>query len=178
LGTNYRLTGFQAAVLLAQLRRLPEQSRVRGENVRYFRERMRTFRGLTLAEDDRRVSNHPHYIITLRYDPAAFGGVDRDLFLRALHAEGIPAQPAYPYPLYRNPLFCKGSLPPCGCGKWNSRQDYESLFLPESERICKEGIWLDHYMFLGTRQEVDDVVAAFEKIQQRAGSLLQLQGSA
>jgi dTDP-4-amino-4,6-dideoxygalactose transaminase len=177
LGSNYRLTGFQAAVLGAQLKRLPEQNRLRGENVRYFREQMRSFRGLALAEDDGRVSHHPHYIITLRYDPAAFAGVQRDLFLRALHAEGISAQPTYPYPLYRNPLFRKESLPPCGCGKWSTPQDYESLFLPESERICKEGIWLEHHVFLGTRQDVDDVIAAFEKIQQRAGSLLQLQES-
>jgi dTDP-4-amino-4,6-dideoxygalactose transaminase len=175
LGTNHRLTGFQAAVLGAQLKRLPEQNRVRGENVRYFRERMRTLRGLTFAEDDPRVSNHPHYIMTLRYDPAAFAGMERDLFLRALNAEGIPATPTYPYPLYRNPLF--QSLPPCGCGKWSTPQDYKSLSLPESERICKDGLWLDHYLFLGTRQDVDDVIAAFEKIHQRAGSLLQLQES-
>lgn len=176
LGTNHRLTGFQAGVISAQLGRLPEQSRRRGENVRYFRERLRTFRGLTLAADDPRVSNHPYYIITLRYDPAEFAGVERDLFLRALKAEGISGQPTYPYPLYRNPLF--QSLPPCGCGKWSTPQDYQSLFLPESERVCKDGIWLEHSMFLGTHQDVDDIIAAFEKIQQRAGSLLpQREGS-
>jgi dTDP-4-amino-4,6-dideoxygalactose transaminase len=177
LGSNYRLTGFQAAVLCAQLKRLPEQNRRRTDNVRYFREQVRSLRGLTLPEDDPRVSNHPHYLLTLRYEPEAFGGVDRDLFLRALQAEGIPAQPTYPYPLYRNPLFRKESLPPCGCGKWSAPQDYESLSLPESERVCKDGIWLEHLMFLGTRHEVDDIVAAFEKIQQRADKLLQLQES-
>jgi dTDP-4-amino-4,6-dideoxygalactose transaminase len=177
LGSNYRLTGFQAAVLSAQLKRLPEQSRRRAQNVHYFREQMRSFRGLTFAEDDVRVSHHPHYLVTLRYDPAAFAGVQRDLFLRALHAEGISAQPTYPYPLYRNPLFRNGSLPPCGCGKWSAPQDYKSLFLPESERICKEGLWLEHHIFLGARHDVDDLVAAFEKIQQHAGSLLQLQES-
>jgi dTDP-4-amino-4,6-dideoxygalactose transaminase len=177
LGSNYRLTGFQAAVLCAQLKRLLEQNCRRAENVRYFRQQMRSFPGLALAEDDGRVTHHPHYIITLRYDPAAFAGVERDLFLRALQAEGIPAQPTYPYPLYRNALFRKESLPPCGCGKWSTPQDYESLFLPESERICKEGLWLEHYLFLGTHQDVDDVIAAFEKIQQCAGSLLQLQES-
>jgi hypothetical protein len=38
-------------------------------------------------------------------------------------------------------------------------------------------MWLEHYIFLGTHQDVDDIIAAFEKIQQRAGSLLQLQES-
>jgi dTDP-4-amino-4,6-dideoxygalactose transaminase len=177
VGSNYRMTGFQAAVLSSQLKRLAEQNRRRAENVRYFREQMRSFRGLTFAEDDGRVSQHTHYIITLRYDPTVFAGLPRDLFLRALCAEGISAQPTYPYPLYRNPLFRKESIPPCGCGKWSARQDYETLFLPESERICKEGLWLEHYLFLGTRQDIDDVIAAFEKIQQQAGSLLQLQES-
>ena len=177
VGSNYRMTGFQAAVLSAQLKRLPEQSRVRQENVRYFRAQLRPFRGLVLPEDDSRVSEHPHYILTLRYDPEAFGSVDRDLFLRALQAEGIPAQPTYPYPLYRNPLFRKESLPLCGCGKWSAPQDYESLCLPESERICRDGIWLEHNLFLGTRQDVDDILNAFEKIQQRTSSLLQHQVS-
>ena len=175
VGSNYRLTGFQAAVLSAQLKRLPEQCRVRKENAQYFREKMRPVRGLTLPDDDHRVSNHTHYILTLRYHPEAFGGVPRDVFLQALQAEGIPAQPPYPYPLYRNPLFRKESLPPCHCGKWSTPQDYGSLFLPESERLCKDGIWLEHYLFLGTHQDVDDIVAAVEKIEQHASSLLQHQ---
>jgi dTDP-4-amino-4,6-dideoxygalactose transaminase len=171
LGSNYRLTGFQAAVLTAQLRRVPEQNERREENARYFRERMRPFRGLALAEPDPRVTRHPHYIVTLRYDPAAFAGVPRDLFLGALRAEGIPAQPSYPHPLYRNPLFRKESLPPCCCGQWSAPQDYETLFLPESERLCRDGIWLEHSVFLGSAEDVDDVVAACEKIQRHAASL-------
>lgn len=173
VGTNYRMTGFQAAVLGAQLNRLPEQSRVRQENVRYFREQIRAIPGLTLPDDDPRVSNHSYYILTLRYAPEAFAGVDRDLFLRALQAEGIPAQSTYPYPLYRNPLFRNENLPPCRCGKWRASQDYESLFLPESERVCRDGVWLENYLFLGTHQDVDDIVAAIVKIRQRASSLLQ-----
>jgi hypothetical protein len=38
-------------------------------------------------------------------------------------------------------------------------------------------VWLEHHVFLGTHQDVDDIVAAFEKIQQGAESLLQLQES-
>jgi dTDP-4-amino-4,6-dideoxygalactose transaminase len=174
LGSNYRLTGWQAALLLAQLQRLPEQTRLRAENVGYFRENMRSLSGLSLAEDDPRVTQHPYYIVTLRYDKDQFEGVERDWFVRALQAEGIPAKVTYPYPLYRNPVFRKQNLPPCGCGTWRAAQDYESLFLPESERVCRDGIWLEHYMFLGSRQDVDDVLTAIEKVQRLAGSLRQL----
>jgi len=172
LGSNFRLTGLQAAVLCAQLERLPEQTRLRGENVRYFRGHLPALRGLSLAEDDPRVGNHPHYLVTLRYDKTAFAGVERDLFIRALQAEGIPVQPTYPYPLYHNPLFRKDALPPCDCGKWGAHQEYESLCLPESERICRDGIWLEHYIFLGTRKDVDDVLSAIEKVQSFAPALL------
>ncbi len=177
LGSNYRLTGFQAAVLLAQLERLPEQSRLRAENVKYFREQLRNFPGLQTAEDDGRVSDHPHYLVTLRYDEAEFAGVDRDLFVRALEAEGIPAKTTYPFPLYRNPVFRQGSVQPPGCASWTAPQEYESLFLPESERICREGIWLEHYIFLGTHKDIDDVLAAFDKVRRLAPSLLQLQST-
>jgi dTDP-4-amino-4,6-dideoxygalactose transaminase len=178
LGSNYRLTGFQAAVLCAQLERLAEQNQRREENARYFRERMRSFQGLALTADDPRVTVHPRYIVTLRYNPAAFAGAARDLFLRAVRAEGIPAQPAYPHPLYRNPLFRRASLPPCACGNWRASQDYESLDLPESERLCREGVWLEHYVFLGGHEDIDDVVAAFEKVQRHAASLVQHQEGA
>lgn len=171
LGSNYRITGFQAALLCAQLEKLPEQNRTRTENVRYLREQLREFPGITLPEDDPRVGQHPHYLVTLRYDPQGFGDVGRDLFIQALQAEGIPAQPTYPYPLYRNPLFRKDALPPCRCGAWKASQKYESLFLPESEQICRDGIWLEHYLFLGTKKDVDDVLAAFAKVRQFAHRL-------
>lgn len=177
LGSNYRLTGFQAAILSAQLRKLPEQSRVRAENADYLRRQLRTFSGLTMAEKDPRVEREPYYLVTLRYDPSCFSGISRDVFLRALEAEGIPAQKTYPHPLYRNPVFARRNLPPCACGSWKTPQDYETLRLPESERICREGIWLEHSLFLGTRQDVDDILAAFEKVQRLAESLLSLQES-
>lgn len=177
LGSNYRLTGFQAAILNAQLRKLPEQSRIRAENADYLRSQLRSFSGLAMAERDTRAEREPYYLVTLRYDPSCFSGISRDLFVRALEAEGVPAQRAYPYPLYRNPVFARRNLPPCACESWKAPQDYETLCLPESERICHEGIWLEHSLFLGTRQDVDDILAAFGKVQRLAASLPSLQES-
>ncbi len=175
LGSNYRLTGFQAALLCDQLKKLPEQTRRRSENVAYFRERLRSFSGLTMPDADPRVENHPYYLVTLRFVASPFEGLSRDTVVRELQAEGIPVQPTYHYPLYRNPLFQRRRLPPCQCGNWRASQEYESLHLPESERICREGIWLEHNLFLGDRRDMDDILAAFEKVRKLASILRQHQ---
>ncbi len=156
LGTNYRLSGFQAAVLCAQLRRLPEQTRTRAANAAYLRERLRQVPGLRVPEDDPRIENQPHYLTTFWYDAEAFGGQPRGAVLAALQAEGIPFKPSYPHPLYRNPVFGEA---------------YARLNLPVSERACREGVWLGQSPLLGERSDIDDVVEALDKVRRMAGTL-------
>ena len=175
LGTNYRMTGFQAAVLSEQLARLEAQTRTRQANVARLRERLASIEGLRLDADDPRVTSQPNYLLTLRYAPSAFNGLDREVFLRALQAEGIPAKASYPYPLYRNPLFHRKNLPPCACGTWKGTQDYESLYLPECERVCRDGVWLEQNLLLGTSKDIDDIVEACVKIQALSQDLLAVQ---
>lgn len=172
LGTNYRMTGFQAAVLSVQLRRLRQQTEIRAANVAYFRQRLRAFSGFKLADDDPRVEGHPHNLVTIRYDPDACSGVPRDLAIEALQAEGIPVKPTYPYPLYRNPLFRKDGNLLSRYQGWSAPQDYEHLALPEAERVCRDGIWLNHPVFLGNQNDMDDILLAIEKFHQNASSLL------
>jgi len=171
LGTNYRITGFQSAILCEQLKKLPRQTQLRTENVAYFRKRLKDVPGLTLAEDDPRIEQHPYYLLTLRYQPEAFSGLDRDSTIRALNAEGIPCKPTYPYPLYRNPVFAKQKGELARCSGWHAAQDYERLQLPEAERVCRDGIWLNHTVFLGDRKDVDDIIEAFKKVQRLASTV-------
>lgn len=178
LGTNYRMTGFQAAVLQAQLRKLPGHTACRAANVAYFRRRLAESAGVTLADADPRVEDHPYYLVTLRHRPESFSGMPRDLAIEALQAEGIPAKPTYPYPLYRNPLFRKESGLLASHQGWRAPQDYEHLALPEAERICRDGIWLSHNMFLGDQTDVDDIVLAIDKLQRHAPALLASRGAA
>jgi dTDP-4-amino-4,6-dideoxygalactose transaminase len=172
LGSNYRISAFQAAVLGAQFRKLPQQSQLRALNVAYFRERLRTVDGLSLAEDDPRVQRNPYYLLTMRYRPEAFSGLPRDLMLSALQAEGVPFKPTYPHPLYRNPLFANESGIMSRFPGWHCPQDYTQLSLPEAERVCRDGVWLSHTAFLGDKHDVDDVIEAVKKVQSLASSLL------
>ncbi|PYY04633.1 MAG: hypothetical protein DMG69_29515 [Acidobacteria bacterium] len=172
LGTNYRITGFQAAILSQQLRRLPEQTRKREENVHYFRQQLESVPGFKISRVDSRVKRHPNYLVTIRYLSSQFGGARRETVIQALRAEGIPVQPVYPYPLYRNPLFQSNGLPPCRCGRWHPAQEYSSLSLPESERFCREGLWLEHNLFLGTREDVDAIIGACCKVHRNRSHLV------
>jgi dTDP-4-amino-4,6-dideoxygalactose transaminase len=159
LGTNYRLTAFQAAVLNAQLDRLPVQTRTRAANVAYLKQQLADVPGLTLPPDDLRIADEPFYLLTFWYDAAAFDGLPRDQFIAAMQAEGIPIKPTYPHPLYRNEVFTKRSAV------------YGRLHLPVVERLCREGIWLGQTALLGDRSDIDDVVAAVRKVRQFSSEL-------
>jgi dTDP-4-amino-4,6-dideoxygalactose transaminase len=171
LGTNYRLTAFQAAILCAQLERLPEQTATRAVNARYLRSLLASFKGIATAELNEHVESNPHYLMILRYDPAAFSGISREVFLEAVKAEGIPLSSVYPHPLYANPLFERENLRRSVCSEWESLPDYGALHLEECERVCRDGLWIEHQMLLGNTSDMYDIVAAFQKVQENSLAL-------
>lgn len=159
LGTNARLTGFQAVLLLNQLERLPQQLATRMERAAYLRERLRSIGGLspTPAILDERVRIHGYHLFSLTFDSGAWRGVSRDKVVEALQAEGVPVTAGYPHPIYRNELFRHHPhvVQPC----------------PEAERYCQSSIWLPHNALLAEQVWLDDVVAAIEKVKNSAAEL-------
>ncbi len=157
LGWNYRITEFQAAVLLAQLERLPEQTDRRDANIAHFDERVGQLDGVsTLCFDDRQATRSG-YGIVLRYDEAAWNGISRDRFARALHAEGTHLYTSFYTPVYKTPLFAWRDAP--------IEVDYSQTHCPVAERASyHEMIWLPHEVFLGTTRDVDDICDAVEKL--------------
>jgi dTDP-4-amino-4,6-dideoxygalactose transaminase len=171
LGTNYRLTAFQGAVLDVQLKRVQEQTALRTRNADYLRSQLQDFNGITTGATSEFVQDHPQYLMTLRYDASAFSGIPRAAFIAAMEAEGIPFRAVYPHPLYRNALFSRESLARHGGQGWSSIPDYGTLHLEECERICAEGLWLEHQLFLGTQRDMDDILAALYKVRENRSML-------
>jgi len=89
-------------------------------------------------------------------------GAPQPAFLKALEAEGIPNFGGYPLPLYRQRLFLDRQFGPyAGC----QGVDYAKTSCPNCETICYEqGGWFEHRMLLGTRADMDDIIAAFRKV--------------
>lgn len=151
LGTNLRITGFQAAILLAQLERLPDQIRVRSQNALIVREGLDRIPGINIQELPEAVSVHTHYLLPGWIDSEDFGG-SRDDFVAALEAEGVPVRPFYPHPLYTNPVFKNKDVP--------SR----TTKCPVAEAASRDSFWLPQRVLMGTEDDAREVVSAVEKI--------------
>ncbi len=155
LGWNYRLTEFQGAILIEQLRRLRDQTARRLENGLYLNERLAGIPGIRTLRIPEFATRHSFHIYVFRIVAEEFG-VSRDDFLAALAAEGIPSSGGYAHPLYRNPLFLDAAL----AGEFGR---YPGL-CPNAEKACREAVWLEHRLLLGDRADMDDVVDAVKKI--------------
>jgi dTDP-4-amino-4,6-dideoxygalactose transaminase len=169
LGWNYRMTEFQGAILLQQLRRLEAQNRKRRDNARYLDERLSKLPGIHPLRVREYVSGHSHHLYIFRFSAQEFG-VSRQDFIAALEAEGISCLAGYAHPLYKNPMFLRQDFYPRGCpltcGHYNHTVDYASFeaLCPNAERACREAVWLEHRQLLAEREDMDDIVQAVEKI--------------
>lgn len=165
-GHNYRITEFQAAMLRGGLRRLPEQNRLREENVSRLRAGLKKIGGpLRVAKRDPRVTLQTYYGLTLHYDPRKAGGVVRQAYLQALYAEGIgfwgPYAPVYAAPLMN--LYDNTS--PVPFRDPASMQNYRALALPNVERASREtGMVLHQRFLLGAPGYIDSIIAAVDKV--------------
>jgi len=157
LGTNCRLTGWQAAVLMAQIERLPEQLDTRVANAKYLTDQLSQFDIVMAPYVDERVTCHSYYLYLLKLNRERFPNLSKEKFVRALTAEGIPVAEGYPHPLYRNHVF--------------ELHGHRRGECPAAERMCEEVCWVSHEIMLAPREELQDFVAAIAKVCESAEEL-------
>jgi len=165
-GINLRMTEWQGAVLQAQLRRLPEQNRIREERAALLDAELTQIPGLRPQSGDARISGHGRYGYAFDYDPAEFSGLPTSGLIAALRHEGILAGESYPslntLRVFREARF--GKRLPEGV----PLPDYASVRLPNAEHAAAHSVWLDHRMLLAEPDEVFDVVRALMRIRERS----------
>ena len=159
---NYRLGEFQGAVLNCQLDRLEEQTATRDANGTYLARRLQSLPGVSPQRRSPHCTRHAYHLFMLRLDPKEFGA-SREAVLSALEAEGIPCSAGYGFSLPAQPLFRNKAFGPY-LPAVRDRLDYTRVRCPNSDLICRQSIWLEHSMLLGTRDDMDDIAAAFEKV--------------
>lgn len=166
LGSNFRMTEFQAAILLKQLPRVERQMKVREKNAAYLARRLNEVEGITPLKVYPEVTRHAHHLFIMRYDKDAFGGLQKAKFVEAMNKEGIPLAPGYTVPLHELPAIRNYKLP-------YAKLDYAGTVLPVTEHACKEeGTWFHQSVLLGAKKDMDDIVDAMLKIRRHYKELL------
>jgi dTDP-4-amino-4,6-dideoxygalactose transaminase len=172
-GANLRLTEFQAAVLMAQMMRLEEQSKTREQNAGYLTTMLKEIPGIAPARHYEGCTRNAYHLYMFRYDREKFGGRPRSVFLKALEAEGIPASGGYD-PLNREPFLknvmasraYKAVMPPERLQRWEERNQ-----CPANDRLCGEAVWFTQTMLLGPRSDMDQIAEAVRKVQANVDQL-------
>jgi len=98
-------------------------------------------------------------------------GAPRATVIQALQAEGIPCSSGYGFSLHHQPMFRNKAFGPY-LARASARLNYDKTNCPNSDLICREqGIWLEQSMFLGSRNDMDDITRAFEKVYEHSADL-------
>ena len=149
LGSNFRLTALQAAILIAQLERLDHDICVRRQNEEFIRRELAGLPGLTFQQIPTAVNRRSHYLLLGRIDAKAFG-MTRDQFHHRLVQAGIPCTPFYPHPLYGNAMYEDGGcrIEPC----------------PVAEACIQDAFWLPHRVLMSSEETVRAIVLTVKHI--------------
>jgi dTDP-4-amino-4,6-dideoxygalactose transaminase len=169
LGHNLRMTEWQAAMLRAQLLRLPGQHERRERCAERFRKELEAVAGVRVLPRDPRITRFTCYQLIVCYEAEAFGGASRDTVVEALCAEGVPCSGRFYVPLTDDPLFARD---PYTNPAVRAGVKYEPGGFPVATRAAyREAIWLPHTLFLGDESQASELVEAFAKVRAQAGEL-------
>ncbi|MGD0422058.1 MAG: DegT/DnrJ/EryC1/StrS family aminotransferase [Candidatus Bathyarchaeia archaeon] len=165
IGYNYRMTEFQAAIGREQLKKLDRMVQIRRRNADYLTRSLRKIEGVS-PPTEAPGTRHAFYYYALRIDTQKLRAT-REHFEKALNAEGIPVTSSKATTLInRSQLFAKK----LGYGgteyPFSLREglDYNAQSYPNAEAVDKEVFWLTDALPILTRDDLDDVIAAVEKV--------------
>lgn len=141
LANNYRMTELQAAVAIAQLRKLDDIVARRRAWCARLTDALRGTPGITLPEPTPN-GDPSWWFYMMRVEPGAMGGDGAaDRFLAALQAEGVRASAHYiGQPIYRYPIFVDHSAYAHGDAPPFARIDYRAVRCPVAEAILETSV--------------------------------------
>lgn len=175
VGPNYRMNEFQGAILRAQLKKLPSQTKIRMRNAGLLSDGLAEVPGLEPLREDGRVTQRGYYFYVLRFDEGAFG-MTRERFMEAMKAEGAPLGAGYGSPVYHLPVFrdmhfgAKGC--PLTCGHYGGEMEYGKVSCPAAEEVSYgRHLTIPNHVLLKAKN-VRLIVKAARKVYENRRSLI------
>jgi L-glutamine:2-deoxy-scyllo-inosose/3-amino-2,3-dideoxy-scyllo-inosose aminotransferase len=172
---NYRITEFQAAILLEGLKRLPGQNSIRDKNGIYINSLLPDLPGVSPMRRDKRETKEAYFNFAFRYNRDEFRELPVEKFRKALESElGIGVEGSYE-PLNNCSLYVPLTKP--SRYKLNDHHwkeiDPSRFNLPVCKRIYEEeSVCIHHKILLGSEADMDMLAEAIRKIYDNAAELI------
>ena len=145
LGSNYRLSELQAALLLAQMSRLEELCDRRDRRGALLNARLAEIDGVRPQARQPGLGRHGHYLFPFVLE----ADVPRGAFKRALRAEGVPVEDQYP------------ALHEVACLRHRGLTEGE---FPASRELSERSVWIFHHALLAGEGQVCLIADAVSKV--------------
>ena len=176
LGTKLRLSEYQAAIGLVQLKRLEAQTVTRTENAAYLKSQMEKLPGILPYRLYNNVTRAAFHFFPFRYKKDAFKGLSKSVFLKAMSAEGVPCSGGYTSlndkHYLENAFQSKNFKRMYSEDTLNFDRYLQRNQCPQNDILCnEEGVWFTQNLLLGPRSDMDFIVAALDKIQKNAEAI-------
>ena len=179
VGTNRRMTEYQAAILLNQIQRLEADTEKRVQNANYLTSRIKDIPGIVPHKLYEGATRAVYHLYPFRYKKEQFNNLPRSRFLAALSREGIPCSGGYG-PQYRDGLIeaalnsksFKRAFPKERLDRYRDELRY-----PGNDQLCEEAVWFTQNMLLGTKSDIDDIADAIAKVHENKDELAKSQKS-
>lgn len=175
LGSNLRITEFQAALLLAQLARLEEHVARRQRNAALLDEALADIAAIHLLAPAPRMTRRSYHMYIFRLNQTELG-ISRARFVEALEAEGVPASEGWYRPLYRNGVFANAHVgPPHGirAPMAGLGVDYTRVSCLVCEQVCGDAVWIPQNVLLADEPQILLLAEAIRKVVAGATALRQ-----
>jgi perosamine synthetase len=177
MGNNLRMTEYQAAIGLSQLKRLDGETTLRNKNAAYLKSRLSRIPGIIPYELYSHVTRASFHLFPFRYKKEEFSGMTRAQFLRAVSAEGAHCWGGYSgnlnqMPYLKDAFQSKNYQLMYPSNMLDFNRYVEQNRCPESEALCNgEAVWLSQNMLLGNSSDMDDIYNAIEKVHKNSARI-------
>lgn len=156
IGTNNRISDFQAAVLNAQILRYESQLKIRERNASFLRAELSRIEGVSTQIYDNRMTRRAYYNFIIVIDPHRYGKHCCRKLLDIFTQAGVPTSLPYP-PLNELEIF-------------RNKNNHELLGYnvrlfetPNAKYISENSIWLHHRLLLSDKETITKFVYLFFK---------------
>lgn len=173
--TKLRFSEYQAAIGLALLKRLDEETTLRTQNAEYLKSMIKDIPGIIPYKEYDDVTRSAFHLFAFRFKEKEFKGLSRAAFLSALRAEDIPCSSGY-LSLNTQPFlaqtFASDTYKKIYSAKELDIKSYnERNHCPENLSLVSEAVWFTQNMLLARREDMEMIASAIKKIYNNADKI-------